>query len=99
MTTHTLRRWGAVLLTGGLCLAVAYSFYPSSARSSLIRPAAGLGLVGVTLGLAGLVAYQRGQSSRARVNGVIGTSILCLGLALLEIPHLVPRRLFAEQLV
>jgi hypothetical protein len=89
MTTHNRRRWGAVLLTGGICLAVAYLIYPSSARSSMIRPAASLGLVGISLGLVGLVAYQRGQSSRAAVNGWIGTSILCLGLGLLEIPHLV----------
>jgi hypothetical protein len=88
MTTHTLRRWGAVLLSGGLCLAAAYLFYPSSAHSSLIRPAATLGLVGVLLALPGLVAYQRGQSGRAGVNGWIGTTILCLGLAILEIPHL-----------
>jgi DNA-binding NarL/FixJ family response regulator len=32
-------RWGAVLLAGGLCLAVAYSFFPSDAHSATIRPA------------------------------------------------------------
>ena len=41
MTTHTLRRWGAVLMTGGLLLTAAYLIYPSSAREALIRPAAG----------------------------------------------------------
>src|SRR3954447_14331684 len=60
MKTHTLRRWGAVLLTGGLCLGAAYLLYPSDAHSSLIRPAATLGLVGLLLALPGLVAYQRG---------------------------------------
>lgn len=39
MTTHTVRRWGAVLLTGGLCLTVDYLIYLSSAHSSLILPA------------------------------------------------------------
>lgn len=89
MTTHTMRRWGAVLLAGGLFLAVDYLFYPSSAESSLIRPAASLGLAGVVLLLPGLVAYQRGQSSRAAVNGWVGTTMTCLAIGMLEVPHLV----------
>jgi hypothetical protein len=89
MTTHTLRRWGAVLLTGGLFMTVAYVFFPSTAHSSLIRPCAALALVGVLLALPGLVVYQRGQASRATVNGWVGTAILCLALAMLEIPHLI----------
>jgi hypothetical protein len=89
MTTHTLRRWGAVLLAGGLCLAVADSFFPSDAHSARIRPAASLALVGVLLALPALVAYQRGQSARARVNGWVGTGLTVLALAMLEIPHLV----------
>lgn len=84
-----LRRWGAPLFIGGLCLTAAYLFYPSAAHSPLIRPAASLGLVGILLALPGLVAYQRGQSARAAVNGWVGTAILCLGLAMLEIPHMV----------
>ncbi len=89
MTTHTLRRWGAVLLTGGLFMTVAYLFFPSTAHSSLMRPCASLALVGVLLALPSLVVYQRGQSSRATVNGWVGTAILCLALAMLEIPHLI----------
>jgi hypothetical protein len=89
MTTHNLRRWGAVLFAGGLCLAVAYSFFPSDAHSARIRPAAALALVGVLLALPALFAYQRGQSARARVNGWVGTGLTVLALALLEIPHLV----------
>jgi hypothetical protein len=89
MTTHTLRQWGAVLLTGGLFMTVAYLFFPSTAHSSLMRPCASLALVGVLLALPALVVYQRGQSSRATVNGWIGTSITILALAMLEIPHLV----------
>jgi hypothetical protein len=88
MTTDTVRRWGAVLLAGGLCLTAAYVMYPSSARIELIHPAASLGLVGILLLLPGLFFYQRAQSARASTNGWIGTSILCLGLGLLEIPHL-----------
>ncbi len=49
MTTHTLRRWGAVLVAGSLCMGIAYLFYPSTAHSGLIRPAAGLALVGVLM--------------------------------------------------
>jgi hypothetical protein len=89
MTTHLLRRWGAVLLTGGLLLAAAYLIYPTSAHDALIRPAAGLGLVGVLLALPALVAFQVGQSARAPVSGWIGTVLLVLGIAALEIPHLV----------
>jgi hypothetical protein len=84
-----LRRWGAVLLAGGLCLTVAYAFFPSDAHSARIRPAAALALVGILLALPGLVAYQRGQSGRARVNGWVGTGPTVLALALLELPHLV----------
>ena len=42
MTTHTMRRWGAVLITGGLLTAIGYLFYPSTASSPLIQPAAAL---------------------------------------------------------
>jgi hypothetical protein len=89
MTTHHLRRWGAVLLAGGLLLTVAYLIYPTSAHDALIRPAAGLGLAGVLLALPGLVAFQVAQSGRARVPGWIGTILLVLGIAALELPHLV----------
>jgi Na+-driven multidrug efflux pump len=89
MTTHTLRRWGAVLLAGGLCLTVAYSFFPSDAHGARIRLVAALALVGILLALPALVAYQRGQSARARVNGWVGTGLTVLALSLLEIPHLV----------
>jgi hypothetical protein len=89
MTTHTLRRWGAVLLAGGLCLAVDYLFYPSDAHSSIIRLAGSLGLVGVVLLLPGLVAYQRGQSARAAVNGWIGVAFVCVGIGMLEFAHLI----------
>jgi len=89
MTTHTLRRWGAVLLIGGLLLTAAYLIYPASAHDVLIRPAAGLGLAGVLLALPGLIAFQVAQSARARVSGWIGTALLVLGIACLEIPHLV----------
>src|SRR3954470_24951193 len=88
MTTHNLRRWGAVLLTGGSLLAVAYLIYPASAHDALIRPAAGLGLAGVLLALPGLVAFQVAQSARARVVGGVGAGLLVLGIAALEIPHL-----------
>ena len=89
MTTDTLRRWGATLFAGGLCLAVAYSFFPSTAHSSRLQPCAALALVGIMLALPSLFTYQRGQSAEARVNGWIGTSISVTALALLEIPHLV----------
>jgi hypothetical protein len=89
MTTHSLRRWGAVLIAGGLCLTVAYLFFPSTAHSARIRPCAALALVGILLALPGLVAFQRGQSARARVIGWIGTTLTVVALALLEIPHLV----------
>jgi hypothetical protein len=89
MTSHNLRRWGAVLLTGGLLLTAAYLIYPASAHDALIRPAAGLGLAGVLLALPGLVAFQLAQSARTRVAGWIGSGLLVLGIASLEIPHLV----------
>ena len=99
MTTQNLRRWGAVLLTGGLLLTAAELFYPASAHDALIRPAAGLGLAGVLLILPGLVAFQVGQSGRARVPGWVGTGLVVIGTACLEIPHMVlalvdPSRLY-----
>ena len=99
MTTHNLRRWGAVLFIGGLLMVAAYLIYPASAHDSLIRPAAGLGLAGVLLALPSLIAFQIGQSARARVVGWIGAGLLVLGIAALEIPHLVlglfdPSRLY-----
>jgi hypothetical protein len=89
MTTNTLRRWGAILLTGGLCLAVSYSFFPSTPHSSRLQLCAALALVGILIALPSLFAYQRGQSPKARVNGWIGTAITVVALSLLEIPHLV----------
>ena len=89
MTTHHLRRWGAVLLIGGLLLTVAYLIYPASAHDALIRPAAALGLAGVLLALPALVAFQLAQSEGAGVLGWIGAGLLVLGIAALEIPHLV----------
>jgi hypothetical protein len=76
-------------MIGGLLMTAAYLIYPSSARDALIRPAAGLGLAGVLLALPGLVAFQVAQSARARVAGWIGASLLVIGIAALEIPHLV----------
>jgi hypothetical protein len=89
MTTQHLRRWGAVLLAGGLLLTAAYLIYPASARDALIRPAAALGLAGVLLALPGMIAFQVAQSGRARVPGWIGTVLLVVGIAALELPHLV----------
>lgn len=88
MTTNNLRRWGAVLLIGGLLLTAAYLFYPASAHSALIRPAAGVGLAGVLLALPGVIAFQIAQSARARVPGWIGAVGLAVGIAALEVPHL-----------
>jgi hypothetical protein len=89
MTTHTERRWGAILFSGGLLLTIAYLLYPSSAHSGLIRPAAVLGLLGVALTLPGVVAFQWVQSSRARVTGGLGMALVVLGIGFLEIPHLI----------
>lgn len=76
-------------MTGGLLLTAAYLIYPSSAHDALIRPAAALGLAGVLLALPALIAFQLAQSARARVTGWIGAGLLVLGIAALEIPHLV----------
>jgi hypothetical protein len=76
-------------MIGGLLMTAAYLIYPSSARDALIRPAAGLGLAGVLLALPGLIAFQLAQSARARVAGWIGAGLLVIGIASLEIPHLV----------
>jgi hypothetical protein len=102
MTTHTVRRTGAALLTGGLLLVAAYLFYPSTARSDLIRPAAGIGLLGMLIVLPALIAFQAvqsPQSARARTVGWIGVALAAVGWGLLEIPHLVfglfdPRHLY-----
>jgi hypothetical protein len=89
MTTHIRRRWGAVLLAGGLLLTAAYLIYPASAHSALIRPAAALGLAGVLLALPCLIAFEVAQSVRARGTGWTGTVLLVLGIAAVELPHLV----------
>ena len=102
MNTPHPRRWGAVLIAGGLCAAAAYSFYPSTAHSALIRPAAALALVGMLLMIPGLIAFQAVQSrmsERARHLGWAATGLICVGLAVLEIPHLLlglfaPQRLY-----
>ena len=87
MTTHTLRRWGAVLIAGGLIAGGAYAFFPSNPSSSLLQPCAALVLVGLSLLIAGLVAFQSAQSERAPINGWTGAGLLAVGLVLLEFPH------------
>jgi hypothetical protein len=87
MTTHSLRRWGAVLTIGGLCSGLAYSFFPASPASPLLQPAAALNLVGMLLMIPGVVAFQLGQEGRARATGWAGTGLLVLGLVMLELPH------------
>jgi hypothetical protein len=102
MNTQHSRRWGAVLVAGGLCAAAAYSFYPSTAHSALIRPAAALALVGMVLMIPGLIVLQSVQaqrSDRARTLGWSATGLICVGIAALEFPHLLlglfdPQRLF-----
>jgi len=99
MTTSIVRRCGACLLAGGLLLTVAYIFYPSSARSDSIRPTAAIGLVGVLIILPALIAFQMTQAGRARIAGWLGVTLTVLGIAALEIPHMMfgvfdPHRLY-----
>ena len=88
MTTSIVRRCGACLLAGGLLLTVAYIFYPSSARSDSIRPTAAIGLAGVLIILPALIAFQMTQAGRARIAGWLGVTLTVLGIAALEIPHM-----------
>jgi drug/metabolite transporter (DMT)-like permease len=87
MTTHSLRRWGGLLIAGGVVIFVAYLFFPSTANDQLLPVCAASVLVGLLLLLPGLFALQRGQSERAAVNGWIGAGLLAAGIALLEFPH------------
>src|SRR3954471_24255512 len=87
MTTHSLRRWGAVLITGGVVVFVAYLFFPGTAYDPLLPVCAAGVLVGLLLLLPGLFAFQRAQSERAAVNGWIGAGLLAAGIAVLEFPH------------
>ena len=87
MTTHSLRRWGAVLITGGVVVFVAYLFFPSTAYDPLLPVCAAGVLIGLLLLLPGLFALQRGQSERAAVNGWIGAGLLAAGIVLIEFPH------------
>jgi uncharacterized membrane protein HdeD (DUF308 family) len=87
MTTHSLRRWGAVLITGGVVTFVAYFFFPDTAADPLIQTCAAGVLVGLLLLLPGLFAFQRAQSERAAVNGWIGAGLLAAGIAVIEFPH------------
>ena len=89
MTTHSLRRWGAVLIAGGVVTFVAYLFFQSTAADPLLQPCAAGVLVGLLLLLPGLFAFQRAQSERAAVNGWIGAGLLAAGIALIEFPHLI----------
>jgi hypothetical protein len=99
MTDNNLRRWGAILTTGGLLQTTAYLFYPASARASTIRPAAAIALLGLALALPGLVAFGRRLAAGAPRAGWAGIGLVVLSLAALEIPHLVlglfaPHRLY-----
>ena len=87
MTTHSLRRWGAVLIAGGVVTFVAYLFFPGTAADPLIQTCAAGVLVGLLLLLPGLFAFQRAQSERAAVNGWIGAGLLAAGIVVIEFPH------------
>ena len=89
MTTYSLRRWGAVLIAGGVVTFVAYLFFPDTASDPLLQPCAAGVLVGLLLLLPGLFALQRAQSERAAVNGWIGAGLLAAGIVLIEFPHLI----------
>jgi hypothetical protein len=79
MTTHSLRRWGAVLIAGGVVTFVAYLFFPSSPDDPPLQTCAAGVLVGLLLLLPGLIALQRAQSQHAAVNGWIGAGLLGRG--------------------
>jgi uncharacterized membrane protein HdeD (DUF308 family) len=87
MTTHSLRRWGAVLIAGGVVTSVAYLFFPSTADDPILPACAAGVLVGLLLLLPGVIALQRAQTERAAVNGWIGAGLLAAGIVVLEFPH------------
>jgi uncharacterized membrane protein HdeD (DUF308 family) len=99
MTTHSLRRWGAVLIAGGVVTFVAYLFFPDTAADPLIQTCAAGVLVGLLLLLPGLFAFQRAQSERAAVNGWLGAGLLAAGIVLIEFPHCILALVDRDQLL
>jgi hypothetical protein len=78
------RLWGALLMVGGLLLAVGYVLYPSSSGPDVIIPASKLIFVGVPCAVMGLVGFQIAQSGRAGTLGWVGAALTGLGIVLVS---------------
>ncbi len=78
------RLWGALLLIGGLLLAVGYVLYPSTSGPDVIIPASQLIFFGVPCAVMGLVGFQVAQSGRAGTLGWCGTVLTGLGIVLVS---------------
>jgi hypothetical protein len=75
------RLWGALLLIGGLLLAVGYALYPSTSGPDVIIPASKLIFLGVPCAVMGLVGFQIAQAGRAGTLGWCGTVLTGVGIA------------------
>jgi hypothetical protein len=87
MTTLPQRRLsGATLLLGGLLSTVGYVIMPTTSLDPAVIPAGWLVFGGTVLILLGLPWFHVGQAARTGAFGWWATVILCVGLALSQLP-------------
>ena len=87
MTTLPQRRLsGATLLLGALLSAVGYVLEPSTSRDAIIVPASWLIFSGTVLLLISLPWFHVGQAVRAGALDWWATVLICVGLALANLP-------------
>src|SRR5437588_286255 len=80
------RLGGGTILLGGLLAAAGYVLEPTTGRDPVIVPASWLIFSGTVLLLIGLPWFHAGQAHRAGAFGWWATTVLCLGLALSQLP-------------
>ncbi len=84
-----IRASGIVLALSGASLTVGYVLYPSTAADPRIGTAAVLVFLGAVGVIATLPIFQVAQAATAGLLGWLGTALIVVSIAALELPHTV----------